>query len=378
MKIVFISNFYNYHQAALTEALAKYTDNNFWFIETTPMNEQRKSMGWNSQKKPFVLSAYDSAERNKCAEIIYKADAVIVGSAPKWLIPKGFSKNQLLFKYSERLFKKRITDPSTLMNAVQSIIEWRKYKNAYLLAASAYAPGDYARIGLFRGKAFRWGYFPETIIYDDVDTLLEEKNSAELIWCGRFIDWKHPEVPIEIARLLKRDGYKFHLRMIGDGQLKQKIKEDIIRNKLENEVELTGNVTPDKVRQYMERAMIFMFTSDKQEGWGVVLNEAMNSCCAVVANQAIGSVPFLFENQSVGLSYHDGDINDLYIKVRTLIDDVEKARQLGRNAYTTLREKWNADVAAQRIVNVIEGLSEGRIMINEYRTGPCSQATICK
>lgn len=47
-----------------------------------------------------------------------------------------------------------------------------------------------------------------------------------------------------------------------------------------------------EVRSYMEKADIYLFTSDFNEGWGAVLNESMNSGCAVVASHAIGSVPF--------------------------------------------------------------------------------------
>lgn len=61
---------------------------------------------------------------------------------------------------------------------------------------------------------------------------------------------------------------------------------------LNDYVTFTGPVQSDKVRGFMERAGIFLFTSDRQEGWGAVLNESMNSGCAVVASHAIGSVPF--------------------------------------------------------------------------------------
>ena len=34
----------------------------------------------------------------------------------------------------------------------------------------------------------------------------------------------------------------------------------------------------------MEQADIYLFTSDRNEGWGAVANEAMNSACAMVAD----------------------------------------------------------------------------------------------
>jgi glycosyltransferase involved in cell wall biosynthesis len=45
---------------------------------------------------------------------------------------------------------------------------------------------------------------------------------------------------------------------------------------------------------------VFIFTSDRNEGWGAVLNEAMGSGCAVVAADLIGSVPYLIEHKKMG------------------------------------------------------------------------------
>jgi glycosyltransferase involved in cell wall biosynthesis len=59
-------------------------------------------------------------------------------------------------------------------------------------------------------------------------------------------------------------------------------------------------MAPEAVRDHMEAADIFLFTSDFNEGWGAVLNESMNSACAVVASHAIGSVPFLLKDGENG------------------------------------------------------------------------------
>ena len=46
----------------------------------------------------------------------------------------------------------------------------------------------------------------------------------------------------------------------------------------------------------MEKSHIHLFTSNHLEGWGAVVNEAMNSGCAVVANREAGAVPYLIEH----------------------------------------------------------------------------------
>ena len=54
----------------------------------------------------------------------------------------------------------------------------------------------------------------------------------------------------------------------------------------------------------MERADIYLATSDRQEGWGAVINEAMNSGCAVVADHMMGAVPYLISHEENGMIYN--------------------------------------------------------------------------
>ena len=104
----------------------------------------------------------------------------------------------------------------------------------------------------------------------------------------------------------------------------------------------------------MENANIYLFTSDRNEGWGAVLNESMNSGCAVIANRDIGSAPYLIANNVNGLIYSNE--NELYQYVVQLISDSAMREKLGRNAYKTITEVWNAEVAAQRILQLAEEL----------------------
>jgi hypothetical protein len=107
--------------------------------------------------------------------------------------------NKLSFLYSERFFKKGVWRrfiPSTRKAVKERIL---KYKNneMYVLCASAYLPYDLELIGFPSEKCFKWGYFPECKKHDDVDALIASKKKNSLLWCGRLIDLKHPELAIE-------------------------------------------------------------------------------------------------------------------------------------------------------------------------------------
>ena len=56
MKVVFISNYFNHHQAPFSEAMYRLTKGQYWFIATEKMTEERKSMGWGREQVPgYVL-----------------------------------------------------------------------------------------------------------------------------------------------------------------------------------------------------------------------------------------------------------------------------------------------------------------------------------
>ena len=247
-----------------------------------------------------------------------------------------------------------------------------------MLCASAYTSADYNKLFAYKNKCYKWGYFPP-FIHQDLDELFRLKNSSDskvsLLWAGRLIDWKHPELAVYVAAELKKLGYEFELNIIGSGELENELAQMIENNRLGDAVHMLGSTPPENVRKYMEYSDIFLFTSDFNEGWGAVLNEAMNSGCAVVACHAIGSVPFLIKDGQNGLIYRNGDKRQLFSAVRYLMDQPEFRKSLGVNAYNTLAALWNADEAAVRFLQLSKSLlTNGTPPI--FDDGPCSAAPI--
>ena len=121
----------------------------------------------------------------------------------------------------------------------------------------------------------------------------------------------------------------------------------------------------------MKKTDIFLFTSDRNEGWGAVLNESMSNACAVVANREIGSVPYLVEDGKNGLVYDRKDKNALYNCVKKLIVNKPLRETLGKNAYDTIKNVWNAEVASKRLMQLINNINKGEGTPFEW--GPCSK-----
>jgi len=379
MKIIFVTNFFTPHQEQLCNSLYANEKTDFLFIETFNKKNQNIPVGWQSDKKPEYLVDYDdfSENRNYYLEKIEESDVVILGSAPVELVKKRLKKGKLTFRYTERIYKKKCPWYELPLRAVKYYFESGRYKNFYLLCASAYVAGDYAKTGTFKNRAYKWGYFPKTKEYD-IQKLLEAKTPNYILWAGRIIDWKHPEVPVQVAKKLKEQGYDFELNIIGTGDMDNEIKALIEKESLCENVHLLGSMSPEEVRGYMEKSKIYLFTSDRQEGWGAVLNEAMNSGCAVVASSAVGSAPYLIEDGKNGYLYKDGDLEDAYKKVKHLLDNPHLCVAVGEKAYQTITNEWNAKVAAERFVEAAEQRINKENSEDLYSKGILSRAEIIK
>ena len=379
MKIGFFSNYLTHHQIPFCLEMKKRKDMEFYFVSTMPMEEERKQGGWTIEGEyDFEIKAYLSNEQKEKALLLAKeCDVMIIGSAPEEYVKYRMkkAKTKLTLRYSERIYKNgrwRVLSPRGALNRVKTYFRYLG-KPLYMLCASAYTAGDLAMLGSYLGKCFKWGYFPRAYQYNQQE-LLKGKKKNSILWVARLIDWKKPEIPVLVAKKLKEKGYDFCLNMIGDGVLKEEIEQLIKVNCLEEQVNLLGAMTPEQVRKYMEESSIFLFTSNQKEGWGAVLNEAMNSACAVVANSQIGSVPFLLENEKNGCVYYKNNVDKITDIIEKLLNDQELSERLGLNAHDTIVNKWSAAVAAERLIETCENLLNGKKKY--FKDGPLSKAKI--
>lgn len=376
MNIIFISNYFNHHQKELSEALYRLTGHSYTFVSTTEMRDERKKLGYGQTSSPqYVVDVFHNPEKEKYVQkIMLSSNVTIIGSCDNKNFKSISKKLPLVFRYSERPLKQGIQP----MKYIPRFIKWHldnpRKAPIYLLCASAYTSADYARFGLFRKRAYKWGYFPETKRYEDIDTLILRKNKKRILWCGRFLDWKHPLDAIMVAKMLKYNNYQFTLDFIGAGPMEQAMKNAVDEHDLSDCVHFLGTMPPAEVRKEMEKAGICLLTSDKNEGWGAVLNEAMNSACAVVASHAIGASPFLLKQEVNGNIYASGDVQELYYHVSNLLENQEKQELYGKLAYETIVDEWNAEIAAKRLITLSQHIIDGEKFPILYKTGPCSPA----
>ena len=198
MKIAFYTNFLTHHQLPFCQEMYKIYGNDFVFVSTEKINEERISLGYEDMdsKYPFVLKAYESDERLKEAlDLALSADVAIFGSTTSDMYAKErLKEDKLSFRYYARIFYKgpfSIFDFKNLKKVIDRHFKYKKNKNLYLLCSSSFAPNDFNKFGMYINKCYKWGYFPEFKEYD-IDGLLSKKEDNYILWVGIFIKQKHP------------------------------------------------------------------------------------------------------------------------------------------------------------------------------------------
>ena len=380
MIIVYVSNFLNHHQKLVADILYTTEGVEYTFVETIPMYNWLKRGGYTDySQEPYVLKAWENIEnKQKTMDLVLAADIAIF-SCPESLQYQVIraKTGKLTFDVSERWLKRgwlNLASPR-LLKYLWYYFTVFNHKRVYKLCSSAFACGDHYKLHSFKDKCYKWGYFTKVDRNLDVEESLGVSRCETLhtlMWCARFLKWKHPELPIQMAARLKEKGYKFVLDMYGSGKELEKTQALSKLLNVEDVVCFKGNMPNDEILKAMREHEIFLFTSDKNEGWGAVANESMSNGCAIVASDAIGSIPFLVNDGINGCIFESCNLNSLCEKVEWLLDNPTERKKITINAYHTMRDIWSPQNAANNFLKLVEVLQSGNntMLIN----GPCSKA----
>lgn len=380
MKVVFVSNNFNHHERPFCDAMYELIKDDFCFVQTQPMRAERINMGWgvDLSQVPYCVCSYGEKDKyNKALEICNQADAVILGSAPYEFVAERIKENKLTFYYAERLFRKGLWHmlyPPTFFTVLRRFIIPGRKSNFYLLCASGYTAVDTARIFAFNNHRFKWGHFIE-VKYPESRKQKINDGKLHLLWAGRFLELKHPDYPIRVVKTLKDRNIQFVLDIIGSGEQENNMRKLISEFQLEDNVVMHGTMKPSEVRQFMEKADIYMFTSDFNEGWGAVLGESMVSGCAVVTSHGIGATPFLVKHGENALVYETGNYGSFERNVLKLVESKELRMKLSKNAIDTMLNTWCPKVGAERFYKLAKNMLEKGEPIF-YENGPISKAEV--
>lgn len=178
---------------------------------------------------------------------------------------------------------------------------------------------------------------------------LEDKN---LICVGRLSEEKGHLDLLRVCRRVFERYPDWKLNIIGDGASREKLEAYIKKHHLEENVVLHGFQGKDYIDKELHRSSIYLMTS-YTESFGIVLIEAMSHGVPCIAfNSAEGAREIINSGEN-GYLIKNRNVEAMVMKIGSLIENVEKRKEIGRKARESVK-KYTSNIVADEWVKVIE------------------------
>jgi colanic acid/amylovoran biosynthesis glycosyltransferase len=169
------------------------------------------------------------------------------------------------------------------------------------------------------------------------------------------------------AKVIER-GTRAELRLIGDGQERPRIKQEIERHRLESHCSLLGRLPEPDVLREVARADVFVLPSF-MEGLPVVLMEALGLKVPVIA-PCVAGIPELVEHGKTGLLFSPANWDELTEHILTLLADGGLRDRLAEAGRARIEAGFDATRAVEPLYLKVS--ARGRGLSNESSRSPAS------
>lgn len=339
MKFVFYTNSISPHQLPLARELAaKLGEDEYCYIYTTPQTEERKKLGWDEKREPWILAEFE--DREMARKFLMTADVVMSGIRNVNLFQKRLDNGLKTIYCSERWFKPklgvlRLLSPSYFAMALKFVRLLRDGLGLYYFPMGIHAARDMARLsGLIHGdirclfrtpkldfeskpggriwlknkplnaneekkycldKMRMWGYYVAPSEFDalPVKDATKTPKCIRVLWVGRILDLKRVDTIVravgEHSNLKRVDDLlpKITLDIYGTGPEEKRLKR--LAAKYGDIIKFHPPVPIVEVRKLMRAHDVYVLSSNEYEGWGAVVSEAMEEGMKVVGTYEAGA-----------------------------------------------------------------------------------------
>lgn len=298
------------------------------------LNNARKKMGWN-------IDALEGLD--KCKVYITPHDVIIESLLSKrpndsYHLFSGIRANAFVFKCLDmsmkyELHRGMITErPNTYnfkwniangkpywMHRIRFFIQDRKYAKKM---EHVFAMGEEA-VNYFKSLGLGWKVHPFCYCTQSITGISDIHHSTpRYAFVGSLAPWKNPT---SIVRAFSQSKLGI-VNFIGNGNLKDKIQKEIEKKNLQEQVKLLGTIPQHKIPQYLYDSDALILPS-LYDGWGAVVNEALQAGCFVICSSACGASSLLNNNPKLGVVFKAGDDKGLADSIKYVNSHLKEIRE---------------------------------------------------
>jgi hypothetical protein len=318
------------HQLPLAQAMVKLLgEDEYRYVYVHNLDEERVKLGWMTERPRWMVSVEEGRH------LLEECDVLMSGERDLDLFKRRSALGKRTIYCSERWFKPigcwlgyvdgrvRMLVPRYRQMAKGIVELVKKDKNFMLYPMGIHAARDFAWLlgcritdferkpggklsgtGKYLDKLCLWGYFvaPSTAAKT---TERQVGATTSIMWAGRFLDWKR------VGDLIKASGLaRVKLDLYGAGPEESSLKR--MAKGMAN-VSFHGAVSISMVRELMREHDVYVLTSNSYEGWGAVVNEALEEGMRVIGTREAGSSATILPE---GCLYSSGRVDELVARLK--------------------------------------------------------------
>lgn len=325
MRIVFWQNCLSPHQLPyIVHLLDDERVDEIVVVADETVSGARKEMGWS-------VAQYDGLDR--CKVYVHPHDKIIENlfddrQSDSQHLFSGIRMDRFVFKclqvslayhikrgiITERPntydFKHNIPNAKPYwLHRLRFWVQDRKYAKQI---QTVFAMGNEA-VKFFQSLGMDWNVYPFCYCTQPSESIdsktVQDSVLPQYLFCGSLSYRKSPNLIVKGFSRVDASLYG-GVKLIGDGPLFQSLDKEIKENNLEEKIHLLGTKSQTEVPLFMQRADIFILPSI-YDGWGAVVNEALQAGCYVICSDAAGASDLILNDERLGSVFHRGNVKQL-------------------------------------------------------------------
>lgn len=327
------------------------------------VSEERKKIGWSVENIPGL---------ERCMVCVSPQDDVIESllatrtkdSVHLFSGIRGFAfifkclKMSLAYPVKRALITER---PNTFVNGIANAKPLWLHHIRFLLQDLKYAKRISYVFAIGSGAAAYWGrvnkswkVFPFmycVLPHADVEPA-RLSGPARFLFVGSLSPWKAPLTLVNAFAANVGDGGA--LTFVGDGKERPKVEAAVKKHGLEGRVSIAGFRPLTEVPRWLAQSDVLVLPS-VYDGWGAVVNEALQMGLYVICSDACGASDLLRGDKRLGGVFKKGDEGGLASAMGHCMSHIEQIR--GERQY---RLRWadshiSGEVVARYMVDCLSG-----------------------
>lgn len=193
----------------------------------------------------------------------------------------------------------------------------------------------------------------------------DTRDHNHILFVGRLVEKKGVRYLLQALAVLLQELPDLKLTIVGDGPLEKEIRLQVNELGLSGSVLFAGSIPHRDLPEYYRRATLAVFPfvvaqDGDQEGFGLVVVEAMGCGCPVIASD-LPAIRQSIEPGITGLLVPPGDTDALADAIRQSMENESMRSRLSSAALQRARERFSWEATALRYRQVLVKCLEGHV-----------------